>query len=257
MELVESLKNIGLNEKEAKVYLALLQTGKAKAYVVSKYSGLKKPTTYVILDSLVEKGFAHKTPRQKTMYYVPISPEELFALSKNKLQQAESALPQLKALGKRGVNKKVSVSYFEGLSGIREMYTILEKEMAGKEYVGFFAHERKTSEEVLKLFNDINEEYRKKNIKRRAVTCEDVTLQKFFKDDFRKQYNFDVKTLPLSEYDSSISIEIYKDCTQIFSHRYLQAITIDNPDIAKTMKQIFEIVWNKSNPIDLVQASPK
>jgi hypothetical protein len=75
------------------------------------------------------------------------------------------------------------------------MYSILEKQMAGKEYVGFFAHEKNTSEEVLSLFNDINEEYKHKKIKRRAITCKDVTVQKFFKDDFRKQYAFDVKTL--------------------------------------------------------------
>ena len=46
METIEALKNLGLNEKEAKVYLALLQTGKSKAYVVSKYSGLKKTTNF-------------------------------------------------------------------------------------------------------------------------------------------------------------------------------------------------------------------
>ena len=55
MELKEALQTIGLNEKECAVYLALLQLGRASAYSVAQKSGLKKPTTYVILDELIEK----------------------------------------------------------------------------------------------------------------------------------------------------------------------------------------------------------
>lgn len=244
MNIINSLKNLGLNEKEAKVYLALLQVGKGTAYEVSKYSGLKKPTTYVILDELVDKGIAIKIPRMKTMHYTAITPEDLFALSKSRIETAEEALPELKAISKGGNIKKVNVSYYEGIDGVREMYNKLFKETAGKNYVGFFAHDKYTPKELRILFDEINEKHRKLGVGRRAITVDDKSLAKYLDKDFAKKYNVDFVTLPISKYDSNISISIYKTKTQIFSHRYLQAVVIDNPDIAKIMKQIFELVWS-------------
>src|SRR3990172_4496626 len=121
MNLVESLQSIGLNEKEAKVYLALLQLGKATAYSVSIRSGLKKPTTYVILDQLVKKGYALKIPRTKKHLFIAESPEKVTALAKERFDSAREFLPELMALQK-SETEKVNVSYFEGLEGIKEMY---------------------------------------------------------------------------------------------------------------------------------------
>ncbi len=243
MNIIQSLKNLGLSEKEAKVYTALLQTNKATAYEVAKYSGLKKPTTYVILDELVDKGIAMKIPRVKTMHYSAISPEDLFAMTKSRIKTAEEVLPELKAISKGRAIKKVRVAYYEGLDGVKEMYRKLHKEMPGKNYVGFFAHGKNTPEELNELFAKINEKHRKLRIGRKAITVDDKSLNKYFSKDFMYKHNIEIKKLPISKYDSNISIEIYKSYTQIFSHRYLQGIVIDNPDIAKTMKQIFKIVW--------------
>ena len=60
MDLVKALKNIGLNEKEARIYISLLQIGKTTAYQVSRHSGLKKPTVYVILEELIDKDTANR-----------------------------------------------------------------------------------------------------------------------------------------------------------------------------------------------------
>lgn len=243
MNLIESLKNLGLNEKEAKVYLALLQTSKATAYEVAKYSGLKKPTTYVILDDLVDKGIASKVPRVKTMHYSAISPEDLFAIAKSRISTAEEVLPELKAISKGRAIKKVRVAYYEGLDGIKEMYKKMQNEIAGKNYIGFFAHQKYTPKELSTLFDEVNERFCKLKIGRKALTVDDKSLAKYFDKEFVKKHNVDFKTIPISKYDSNISIEVFKSKTQIFSHRYLQAIVVDNPDIAKTMKQIFNLVW--------------
>ncbi len=244
MELIQSLKNLGLNEKEARVYIALLQTGQSTAYRVAKHSGLKKPTAYVILDDLIDKGIVSKVPRAKIMQYNAISPEDLFSTYKSRLANAETeALPELKALSRGRMKNKVKVSYYEGLEGIREMYNKLCKTMAGKEYTGFFAHEKDTPPELLKFFDELNEKIRKQNIRRRGITVKHKSLKKYLNKDFQKKYQLNLRALPANVYDSNISIEIYKNYTQIFSHRYLQGILIDNPDIARTIKQIFEIVW--------------
>ena len=118
--------------------------------------------------------------------------------------------------------------------------------MAGKNYVGFFAHAKNTPAELHEVFDKINDKHKKLKIGRKAITVDDKSLDKYFTKDFARKHNIEFKKLPISKYDSNISIEIYKNYTQIFSHRYLQGIVIDNPDIAKTMKQIFNIVWEQT-----------
>jgi sugar-specific transcriptional regulator TrmB len=71
MDLIQSLKNLGLNEKEAKVYVALLQCPGATAYLIARHSGLKRPTTYVVLEDLIDKGVVTKIPRAKSRNIQP------------------------------------------------------------------------------------------------------------------------------------------------------------------------------------------
>lgn len=247
MDLIESLTKIGLNEKQARVYIALLQTGKATAYSIAKHSTLKKPTTYVILDELIAKGIVKKVPQAKTMHYTAISPEDLFSSYKSRFDNArKEALPELKALS-RGREHKVRASYYEGLNGIKEMYKRVYKTMPDKEYVGFFAHEADAPQELIKFFDELNEDYRKLNIRRRVITVDDPSIkEKYLTKDKRKRYGVKAKAISKSRYNSNISIEVFKNYTQIFSHRHLQAVVIDNPDVARVMKQIFNLVWESN-----------
>ena len=55
-ELLNSIKDLGLNDKEAKVYLALLKFGEANVSDIADEAGMKRPTVYVILDEIRKKG---------------------------------------------------------------------------------------------------------------------------------------------------------------------------------------------------------
>jgi predicted transcriptional regulator len=65
MEIVDVLKTAGLDEKEAQVYLGLLELGTASVQLIASKAGLKRPTTYLILDSLQAKGMVSIIPRAK------------------------------------------------------------------------------------------------------------------------------------------------------------------------------------------------
>src|SRR5258708_1208986 len=113
MEIAEALQTIGLSQKQSVVYTALLQLRKASSYSVAQKSGLKKPTTYVILDELIERGLVSRVPRVKKQLFVARSPEEAFGVAEEKLSLAKKKLPELLALTK-GEKTKVHVAYFEG-----------------------------------------------------------------------------------------------------------------------------------------------
>jgi HTH-type transcriptional regulator, sugar sensing transcriptional regulator len=247
MNLIESLKNLGLNEKEAKVYLALLQLGRATAYSVAIRSGLKKPTTYVILKQLVEKGFALNVPRAKKQQFIAISPDECLALTKEKIKLSEQDLPELLALKKKQEHR-VNVAYFEGLAGIKESYKKLilvmkEKSESRRKFVGFYAKIDNLESDLEKSFDEITSEFVKHKIRRRGITTYNPLIAEKYLSAIKKFGISDVKALAEEKYSSYISIEAYDRYVHILSQRNLQAIIIEDADIANVIRQIFEMVW--------------
>lgn len=240
MNLIEALRNLGLNEKEAKVYLALLQLGRGTAYSIAKHSGLKKPTTYVILEQLIKKGAVNKIPKENILRYIAINPDELFSAVEAKMNNAKQVLPELKALSK-GKEYKVTTTYYEGIDGIEEMYKKTLKTMRNKEIVGFYASAKNNIPEMMRLWDDWTNKRAERNINVRAITTEDAKTVEWIRGKTNNLLNF--KLISSEEYDSSVSIEVYDNFVQIISSRYLQGVLIDNPDIANTMRQIFEMVW--------------
>jgi len=243
MRITEALENLGLSEKEAQVYLALLKLGRASAAGVALEAKLKRPTTYVIVGELMKKGLVLKTPRARKQLFTAKSPEEFFAEAREKLLLAESVLPQIIAISEKP-DKKFKVLYYEGISGLLEMYQLCNRQINGKELLGFFARivpgpgGRELEE---KVFDVMNEERRKLGIKTRGLSVDDPSLQHY--KEHATELGYQLKWLDPRDYLSDTSIEIGGDFVQISSHRYLQGVHIENPDIANTMRQIFEMVW--------------
>jgi len=245
MNLNLAVENLGLNKKEGRVYLALLSLGKTTAYNVSIKSGLKKPTTYVILEQLVEKGFALKIPRDKKQLFVAESPQKCLAVMREKLEFSEDAMPELLAI-KKQEGTKANVAYFDGIKGIRELYNKMlratKKKDQAKEIVGFLGHADGAPRELIDFWKEFNKERCKMGIKTRAITPKHPSNEKFIKN--QKSLLLNLKGIPLAKYDSHISIEIYDRFVQIVSFRELQGVLIESLDVAKVLKQIFEMNWD-------------
>lgn len=68
---------LGFSEPEAKLYVALVQTGSATAYEVAKKAKLAVANTYNIIRSLAERGATIQVSDQPARY-VAVEPSELF-----------------------------------------------------------------------------------------------------------------------------------------------------------------------------------
>lgn len=71
----EVLKDIGLNEKEAKVLHSLLRLQEAKASEIAKASGISRVRVYDILKDLYSRGIIRKKKGRPTKY-IALTPEE-------------------------------------------------------------------------------------------------------------------------------------------------------------------------------------
>ncbi len=243
MQITEALEVIGLNEKESAVYTALLQRGKASAYSVAQKSGLKKPTTYVILDELIKKGLVQKVPRAGKQMYAAKSPEEAFAEAEERLQIAKRKVPELLALTKKE-GPKLNALYFEGLGGIKQLMEYRIKEMKHKEMLAFWASDSNVDPELVRYFReDEPKKMLQLGISVRSIAPEDESLKIYREIDAK--YNRRTKTVPLNIYSSEIAIDVIGDLVRIQDYKNLQGMAIENPEIAKTMREIFEMIWVK------------
>lgn len=98
-ELVEKLKQIGLNEYQSKVYLALLKKFPATGYEISKLANIPQSRTYDTLKALESLQIAIST-NTKPITYTPIKPKELLKRYKRKIESTidflDKKLPNLK-----------------------------------------------------------------------------------------------------------------------------------------------------------------
>ena len=250
MNVHDALESIGLSKKESDVYLALLQTGRASAYLISQKSGLKKPTTYVILDELLKKGLVYRIPGEKKHLYTARSPEEMFILAEQdlimrqkKITDAKRVLPELRAFTK-GKETKVSMLYFEGVSGIKQMLEYGEEEMREKEMVGFYAVHPEMHKGLAEYFQyDWGEYLLGLGVTTRGIVPDHPpSLTSFRKVDAK--YNRRIRIIPYDKYSSEISFDVIGNMTRIQDYKNLQGVLLENPDVAKTVREIFELVWN-------------
>ena len=77
LKMLKELQEIGLSEKESRVYLASLELGPATAERLSTQAKVNRSTTYVQLESLMKSGLVTTYEEGKKTFFSPESPELL------------------------------------------------------------------------------------------------------------------------------------------------------------------------------------
>jgi sugar-specific transcriptional regulator TrmB len=240
-EIINSLKNIGLNEKEAKVYMALLKFDEADVSDIALEAEIKRPTCYVILDELRKKGLVLKIPHVKKTIYKALTPDELYEQSRNNIYQFEKYLPKLRALTPS--KQAIKTYYFEGADGIKEAMYYRMSDLKESSTDGFWAKNEGINKAVIDIFEKWNKDRQKINLNMTGITPEHPsTLENMQKypDAFK-----DLHLAPIEDYSSDISIEVTKEFVRIVDGHELKAVIIENPRVISALSQIFKLAQEK------------
>jgi len=130
----EKLKEIGLSDSEAKIYLTLLKVGEATVVEISQSSGLHRTNIYDSLEKLKEKGFVSYLNKENKQFFRANDPENILDYLKDKEDSILKLIPELKNLQSKA-NEKVIVEVFKGKQGLKSALKdiLLKKE----EVVGY------------------------------------------------------------------------------------------------------------------------
>ncbi len=108
------LEEIGLSDKEASVYVALLQVDHDSVLDLSKRTGINRTTIYPVLETLAKKGLVSEMQIDKKVHYKAEPPERLESfVERRKLNFEEQSkrlkdiVPQLKSIQRESGERPV------------------------------------------------------------------------------------------------------------------------------------------------------
>lgn len=242
----KELENLGLSEKEAKVYLAFLELGPETVQNIARKAGINRPTTYLQIESLKDRGLMSEFQRGKKTFYSAESPGRLLSILgafekelEFKKSEAQRILPLLNDLF-AGAGERPMVRFLEGAEGAKTLQA------------DFLSVKNKTIEsfanldKVFELFPKHEQEYSqkriRKGIKSRVIYTRQAGPLAGADDPVKLR---ETRYLPPEKFPLSADITIYDNKVAIATYRAKPiGAVIESQEIADTMRAIFNLIWN-------------
>lgn len=238
------LINLGFSDKEAGVYLALLELGPSSTTEISRKAGINRTTGYDILESLAGDGLVNTLGETKIQKFVAENPDKVIIYLENKIKQGEERLKQAYNLLPElfsiyNTEDKPKVKYYEGLDRIKEAF---EDTLTSKEEILAFAVGGEAIESVgQKYVEDYINKRVNMGIKIRTITPSDrdsLNIVSKNKDQLRESV-----IIPKDQYYFSVETDIYDNKVLNISWKEKFAVLIESKEIADAQKKVFELSW--------------
>lgn len=238
MNLLGVVKHIGLTDKEARVYIALLELGSTGVSEIARRARVNRVTAYDVLEKLMKKGMANTFLKSGIRFYDATDPQMVSAELKRRQHDFTKTLPDLRRL--RGDAIHPRIRYFEGLDGIKAIY---EDTLSSKTEILNYSNSR----EIREHWQNYDEEYVTKRVKHkiylRGISPADEHGEWVHEHD--KEYFREIRLVPANQFTFTNEINIYDDKVAIISYKDkpLIGMIIESVEIANTQRDIFKMAW--------------
>jgi len=243
--LEKYLQEIGLGDKEATVYAALLQVDNDSVLDLSKKTKINRTTIYPVLDSLAKKGLISEVKVDKKIRYQAEPPERLETyverqkvVLEEQSKRLKDIIPQLKGVQRESGERPV-VKYFEGREGIISSM----EELSRLQKTGDTQYMIYSRDLVEELFTETERQKFKKIRKGKNVQVK--VLYTYSKGDLPEQSGSTRIRLDDKKYPITCDISIYNDQVKIsILGKSLSGITITSQDLAQTLRSLIDFYFD-------------
>lgn len=238
MEMETIIEEIGLNEHEAKIYLALLKHGQSVVADISKHSGVKRATIYQYIDGLAARDIIRKTVKGKRIFYYPEDPKKLGNIIERKKTAFSQIFPELEKMYASTSSRPV-VRFYEGKEGVRSVYREMTK--TSQTLWSIFSADR-----YFKVFSEKDGEEFIENIFQSGGQLKDLVQNSKLGAQYVKNKQGGEaaisKLLP-RDFDFSVDLLIAGDNVAMVSFDNLAAVIIENRGIAQLQLDLLKFIW--------------
>ena len=243
--MIDKLKQIGLNDKESKIYIYLIKSGDSIVSDISKATKINRSLLYTILDRLAEKGIVTYIIKNNIRFYRAAEPNKILNILQEKEKVFSKLIPTLLALKSPSLNKPI-VEILEGKQGIK---TILNDVVRQKKQWFAFNIPGKGPEIIGPSVHAFEKDRQKQKISLKVICVKTKQGIKRAKQ-FAKMKFTQVK-LTHKEYESPASNWIYSDRVVIifWYKEFPFAIRIIDKNLADSYKNHFNDVWKSAEKL--------
>ncbi len=246
-DLVHELCSLGFQDREARVYLALLRYGKCTAQTVAFVADVPRASCYDILEHLVSKSLVVVTTNGEQREYFAEPPERLHFLLKlqgeeitARMKQLTQLLPFLAAVG-ADAKTQPQIRFFKGVHDLKELQA------------EFFTWEGETIQlvgyDALLALDPVrsivSKEHKKLQTKQKTGRAIMVT------DGQAPEGIFETRVLPTSAISVPGEITVCGDRVVLFAYTHdVMAVEIHSPAIAQTCRAGLELAWKYAGELE-------
>ena len=263
IELIPNLIFLGMTEREAKLYVAMMEKPEWRSGELHRITGVPRPQTHQTLELMVSRQYCSKRSEGRFNYYRATPPDQLNEVLKHrwekdiarKFNQADATLHELAETFVEATREDRSLDSVEIIRTPHRVHQrFMELILSAEEEASTFnkspysftkgkdnwVAKRKQQENANLKMDD-------KGVLRRAV----MMYEKDFWDDFKKVFHPQMtkltENLPLkmTVIDRKITLMSYRGIKDDYNDEICHLVIHDR-DIAEAHAEYFEIYWNKS-----------
>lgn len=242
MHTIILLKELGFNEKEAKIYISLLKLGEATLKNIADNSLIPRTSLYTPVKTLIKKGVIEFYKRGGRNYYVAVTPEKLLHLEQAKIKLLEENILTLKEKTGAGVSAP-KIKFFEGKDGIKLLLDeILNEKRSFRAMTSI--------EDMNKIAQDYFENFIEKRIQQNLhvdlLTNQSREAQLLKNTDAQEQR--ETRFVP-AKYNFNTANYIFGNKVAMISLKQepVVGILIEDKSIAQTQKMFFDLIWRMAS----------
>lgn len=255
--MIEKIEKMGLSNKEARIYLYLLESRGGYPSKIAAETKLNRSTVYKLLTSLSVKGLATEIEHGKKIFYQPEPLSKLGRYVEYQVERAEQAkisainiMPELEALFANARNPKVS--FYKGKEQVLEAYLRHVQVEKGYKMTAFANVQSLKGFLPPKFFT-----FYKKEKERLGITARGITSSADYSHQFQKDTHAGVKRkiwpelrfIPEELFPYSAEMTMFdgnKVSIVKFDDQDPIAIIMEDRMVHDMMNMLFEFIWKRA-----------
>ncbi|OGZ97174.1 MAG: hypothetical protein A3I44_02180 [Candidatus Sungbacteria bacterium RIFCSPLOWO2_02_FULL_51_17] len=249
-ELAEVLGRLGLNGRDQEVYLALLRKGRATISPLARTTTMPVTTVQSVLQRLVSRGFVGFTKRRSRHVYEAYDPTVLRKIAQDQERDIASIIPFLLNMRGAVADAKIRIYWKERVTDI---FNQALNAKSGKVYEIVSARD---IQEVLGERFHFTKQRMQRNVRLRSLRIEKYEIKRYSRYTHVRELR-EAKFLPreltfrtsLMFWDTTIAFFTAKDEGL--------AWTVESVSLSETFRQLFELLWSISHPMETLIEHPR
>lgn len=252
-EKLKVLSDLGLEEKDALIYLAALEIGGGTISDLATYCHIERTGIYYHLEKLLASKLIKTVERGKRTYYLPADPQRLKKLFEHKQQKFQEIFPQMEEHFAKKMSKSI-IRYYEGKDEVNRfydhVYTILKNLGPEENTIYILGNSYLTAAAFDKNFSNFKKPTERIDIKSRAI----MPLSQKSKHPINLEdhpyiitrYNLPPAKLKYisNKYQYPGSIVVTKNQVIMYDWRNLIFSITENKNNVATWRMFFELIWD-------------